>query len=199
MTLWQAVTWDTARAGGFTAYVLLALSVIVGLALTTQLQSPSKWPRIINNEMHNFLTLLATIFVGVHILATWVDPFTKFGWNEIFIPFVSHYHPLWMASGIIALYLSIAIGISTLLRSKIGYKMWRHLHILTLVVYALVTLHGLFTGSDTQTWWGLAIYLVSVALVGGLLIRRIRLANAQKSRPQPVAVVPQPQRQYQHR
>jgi hypothetical protein len=42
-----------------------------------------------------------------------VDPFTNFGWDEVFIPFVSHYRPLWMAFGIIALYIGIAIGIST--------------------------------------------------------------------------------------
>ncbi|HVB61397.1 MAG TPA: iron reductase, partial [Ktedonobacteraceae bacterium] len=59
-TIWETVTWDIARAGGFTAYILLALAVIVGLALSTKLQSPSRWPRLINSEMHNFLTLLGT-------------------------------------------------------------------------------------------------------------------------------------------
>ena len=32
-TIWQSVTWDIARAGGFTAYILLTLAVVVGLAL----------------------------------------------------------------------------------------------------------------------------------------------------------------------
>jgi len=36
MSLWQSITWDVARAGGFTAYILLTLSVAVGLALTMQ-------------------------------------------------------------------------------------------------------------------------------------------------------------------
>jgi predicted ferric reductase len=172
-TLWQAVTWDVARAGGFTAYILLALAVIVGLALSTQLQSPSRWPRLLNSELHNFLTLLSTIFVGVHVLAVWVDPFTRFGWKDIFIPFLSNYRTIWMALGIVALYLGIAIGISTWLRPRIGYKLWRKLHVLTLVVFALATIHGLGTGSDTQTPWALGIYLVSIALVGILFCRRI--------------------------
>src|SRR6059058_3670926 len=85
-TIWQTVTWDVARAGGFTAYVLLTLAVAVGLALSTQLQSPSRWPRLLNSELHNFQTLLSTIFLVVHVLAVWVDPFTHFGWNEVFIP-----------------------------------------------------------------------------------------------------------------
>ncbi len=50
MSVWQAVTWDVARAGGLTAYVLLTLAVIAGLALSAQIQSPSHWPRLLNSE-----------------------------------------------------------------------------------------------------------------------------------------------------
>src|SRR2546423_1117483 len=172
-TIWQNVPWDIARAGGFTAYILLTLAVIVGLALSTQIQSPSRWPRLLNSELHNFLTLLSTIFLGVHVLAVWIDPFTHFGWKEILIPLASHYRPEWMALGIVGLYLGIAIGISTLLRKRIGYSWWRRLHVLTLGIFALAALHGIGTGSDTQTWWALGIYLVSIALVGALLCRRV--------------------------
>jgi DMSO/TMAO reductase YedYZ heme-binding membrane subunit len=188
MSIWQTVTWDVARAGGFTAFGLLTLSVAIGLALTLHLQSP-RWPRIINSELHNFLTLLALIFTGVHILAVWIDPFTSFGWNEVFIPFASHYRPLWMALGIVAFYTGIAVGISTWLRPHIGYKWWRRLHVLTLLLYALVVVHGIATGSDTRTWWGAAIYALSVLLVGILLWMRLnKPANAQ-SRAHPVLAV----------
>jgi methionine sulfoxide reductase heme-binding subunit len=173
MTIWQTVTWDVARAGGFTAYVLLALAVAVGLMLSTQLQSPSRWPRIINSELHNFLTLLSTIFLALQVLAVWVDPFTHFGWNEVFLPFVSHYRTAWMASGIVALYLGIAIGISTWLRPRLGYSWWRRLHVLTIAVFILAALHGILTGSDASTWWGLGIYVGSLVLVGSLLCRRL--------------------------
>jgi predicted ferric reductase len=188
-TIWQTVTWDVARAGGFTAYVLLTLAVVVGLALSTQLQSPRRWPRLLNNELHNFLTLLSTIFLVVHVLAVWIDPFTHFGWNEIFIPLASHYRPEWMALGIVALYLGIAIGISTLLRPHIGYTWWRRLHVLTLGIFALATIHGIATGSDTQTWWGLGIYLVSIILVGSLLCRRVFYSKGKRK---PIAVHPVP-------
>ena len=179
-TIWETVTWDIARAGGFTAYILLALAVIVGLALSTKLQSPSRWPRLINSEMHNFLTLLGTIFLAVHILAVWIDPFTHFGLNEILMPFASHYRPVWMALGIVAFYLGIAIGISTWLRPRIGYSWWRRLHVLTLGIFLLATVHGIATGSDTQTWWALSIYVVSSAVVGSLLLRRLFVQKAEK-------------------
>ena len=59
------------------------------------------------------------------------------------------------------------------LRPKIGYVLWRRLHILTLVLYGLVTAHGIATGSDTGSWWTMAMYLASLALVGTLLLIRI--------------------------
>ena len=188
MSIWQTVTWDVARAGGFTAFGLLTLSVAIGLALSLHLQSPH-WPRIINSELHNFLTLLALIFTGVHILAVWVDPFTRFSWNEAFLPFASHYRTVWMALGIVAFYIGIAIGISTLLRPRIGYKVWRALHTLTLLLFGLVVVHGIATGSDTRTSWGAAMYASSVVLVGTLLWMRLRKPLNAKSRAHPVLAV----------
>jgi predicted ferric reductase len=176
MGTWEAVTWAVARAGGLTAFILLALAVIAGLALSLRLQSP-RWPRLINNELHNFLTLLAAVFTSVHVLAVLVDPYTRFGLNEVLIPLASHYRPVWVALGIVALYLGIAIGIRTLLRPLIGYVLWRRLHILTLVLWGLVTVHGLTAGSDAASWWARTIYLASVAVVGYLLIRRSFGAN----------------------
>jgi predicted ferric reductase len=188
MNIWQMVTWDVARAGGFTAFGLLTFAVAIGLALTLHIQSP-RWPRIINTELHNFITLLGLIFTGVHVLAVWIDPFTHFGWNEVFIPFASHYRPLWMALGIIALYIGIAIGISTWLRPHIGYKLWRRLHVLTLLLYALVVIHGIATGSDSRTEWGAAIYAISVLLIGTLLIVRLMKPATAQSRAHPVLAV----------
>jgi len=136
---------------------------------------------LLNNELHNFLTLLSTVFLVIHILAAWADPFTHFGWNEIFIPFASSYRTLWVAPGIVAFYLGLAIGLSTWLRSLISYKWWRRLHVLTLGIYVLATLHGIGAGSDTQTWWALSMYLASSVLVGTLLWRRQRfMSNKRK-------------------
>jgi predicted ferric reductase len=185
MTFTEAVTWEVARAGGLTAYLLLTTAVALGLALSLHWQSP-RWPRLVNNEMHNFLTLLALVFTGIHVLAVIFDPYTKFGLNEIFIPFVSHYRPLWMAFGIVGLYLGLAIGLSTWLRPLIGYTLWRRLHTLTLGIFALVTVHGITTGTDSHTWWAVALYGASILLVGGLLWQRLIAPITAKGRSHPV-------------
>lgn len=185
MTFIEAVTWEVARAGGFTAYLLLTGAVALGLALSLHWQTP-RWPRIINTELHNFVTLLALIFTGIHVLAVLFDPYTHFGLNEILVPFASHYRPIWMAFGIVGLYLGLAIGLSTWLRPTIGYALWRRLHTLTLLIFALVTVHGLATGSDATAWWAALLYGGSILLVGGLLWLRLLSPVTPKARSHPV-------------
>ena len=185
MTTWSAVTWDTARAGGFAAYILLSVAVSVGLVLRNRWQTP-KWPRLITNELHGYLSLLALVFIVVHVLAVLVDPFTHFGLAEVLVPFVSHYRPVWMGLGIVALYLLLAVWLSSRLRTRIRYEAWRRIHVLAYGVYIAATIHGLGTGSDTRSGWAPIVYASSVVVVGGLAARRLLVPAARGQRRRPV-------------
>ncbi len=189
MTTWSAITWDTARAGGFAAYILLSVAVSVGLVLRNRWQTP-KWPRLITNELHGYLSLLALVFIVVHVLAVLVDPFTRFGLAEVLVPFVSHYRPVWMGLGIVALYLLLAVWLSSRLRTRIGYETWRRIHVLAYGVYVAATIHGLGTGSDTRSLWAPIVYASSVVVVGALAGRRLLVpaARGQRRRPALAAV-----------
>lgn len=184
MSVGETLAWTVARAGGLTAYVLLSLSVVLGLALSIRWQRP-RWPRLITNDLHRFLTLLSLAFIVVHGLAVLLDPFMGFGWNEVLVPLMSHYRPLWIACGIVAGYLGLALWISSELRPYIGYVWWRRLHGLTFAVYVLTTVHGLATGSDTRTAWALALYGGSVAVVAALLCYRLLTPIGARARTYP--------------
>ena len=168
-----ALTWDVVRASGFAAYGLVTLSIVFGLLLSQRAQSRDHWPRFVNQELHQYTLLLAGMLSAVHGISAWLDPFMKFHWYEVLIPFKSHYRPLWMALGIVSLYLGMAVGLSTWLRPRIGYKVWRMFHYVNYLVFVLVTLHGLGTGSDTRTGWAMADYAGSVAVVAGLTLWRL--------------------------
>jgi ferric reductase like protein len=182
---WSAVTWEAARAGGFAAYGLLSLSVVVGLVLRNRWHS-LRWPRVVTNELHGYLSLLALVFLVFHVLAVAVDPFTHFGLAEVLVPLVSHYRPLWMGLGIVALYLLLAVWVTTLLRRRIGHRAWRRTHVLAFGVYAAATVHGLGTGSDTRTVWGTAVYVTSVSLVALLAGRRLLVPAGSGAQPRPL-------------
>jgi hypothetical protein len=98
---------------------------------------------------------------------------------------MSHYRPLWMGLGIVAGYLALAVWLSTELRPRLGYAWWRRLHGLAFAVYALATVHGLATGSDTRTPWALGLYAGSMLLVGGLLCYRLLTPVGRRGRTYP--------------
>jgi Ferric reductase like transmembrane component len=167
-----SLTWVSARAAGFTAFGLLTASVALGLVLSSPVRS-ERWPRFATTELHRFVTLLTLVFIAVHVLVVLLDRFIGFSVTEVVVPFVSHYRPLWMGLGIVSAYLAAALWATDWLQHRIGYRWWRRLHYGTFAVYLGATAHGLGSGSDTSWAWSRAIYLLSLALVGGLLVVRV--------------------------
>jgi hypothetical protein len=179
-----SLTWDVARTGGLVAYALLTASVAMGLALSLGWRSP-RWTRFVTNEVHRFVTLLSLVFVVVHGVAIAVDPFIKVSVPDVLVPFLTSYRPVWVALGIIAGYLALAVYLSERIRSRIGYAWWRRFHTLAFVAFVMALVHGIATGSDTRTIWALAFYGGSLLLVGSLLI--LRLLPEPLGRRRPVA------------
>jgi hypothetical protein len=58
----------------YTALILLTLSMLLG----PHVASPS-WPGFLTNELHAFLTLVALIFIAIHLATTVIDPYIHFG------------------------------------------------------------------------------------------------------------------------
>jgi DMSO/TMAO reductase YedYZ heme-binding membrane subunit len=173
MTDLDQLTWTVARAGGFMAYGLLTASVVFGLVLGLGWRS-RRWTRFVSTETHRFITLVGLLFVAIHGLALLLDPFIGFTPLEILVPGLSHYRPLYVALGIVGAYLALAIWASEYIRGRIGYAWWRRFHVLAFLAWALATVHGIGNGTDTRAPWALAIYAISVALVVGLLVLRLR-------------------------
>ncbi|MBX5466700.1 MAG: ferric reductase-like transmembrane domain-containing protein [Firmicutes bacterium] len=168
MPWWAEWDWILARAGGITAYALLTLAVVFGLLLSLRWQSPQRWPRMLNDDLHQRLLLWSGLFTALHILTVWIDPFTAFTAVEIWVPGASHYRPLWMALGVVAFDLGAVVALSTWLRPHIGFRWWRRIHYATFLIWALATVHGLGTGSDTATGWMAVMYAAAAAAVLGL-------------------------------
>jgi predicted ferric reductase len=145
---------------------------VAGLVLGLGWRSQG-WPRFLKREAHQFAMVLALVFTALHGLALWLDPFMKFGLNELLVPLAGHYRPLWMALGIVAAYLLAAIFLTEYLRLLIGFDWWRRLHQLTFAAYVLASAHGLTTGSDARTGWSFVLYAGSAAAVLTLVVCRL--------------------------
>jgi len=181
--------WYVARAGGFVAYGLLTASVALGLVASLRIASP-RWPRALTTEVHRFVTMAALTFTGIHVVSLVAHPTEGLGLTEVLVPFAADREPLWTAMGVIGMELSVAVWLSTRLRSRIGYARWRRLHHLAFAAFGASLVHGIAQGSDTGTVWGRAVYMASMALVGGLLA--VRILGTHRTPPEPAAARPAP-------
>jgi predicted ferric reductase len=169
--------WYLIRASGVVAHVLLTLSIISGLLITNRVL-PSGQPRVDAFEVHDFTALLTLAFVSVHIVGLLLDAYIGFSAAQVLIPFTSDFRPLAVSAGILGLYVTGVVYASLWFRKRIGYQTWRNLHYGSFGAYALITLHGLFSGTDTGMAWMIPIYPAAVVLVAGFTTRRAMKARA---------------------
>ena len=149
--------WFFARAAGFVSLLLLTASVCLGILLTLRVRSRA-WPLFLSDRLHSFTALIFFVFVMLHIATVLLDPFTRFGLTDVLVPFASNYRRVWLGLGIVAFELGLAMGLSVYIRRFIGYRAWRILHYSTYAILPMALLHGLATGSDSRSAWGVAIY-----------------------------------------
>jgi predicted ferric reductase len=168
------MTWYVARAGGMLAYLLLSSSVVVGLVLSGRAQL-RRWPRFALEDVHRFLGILAGTFVVIHGGALLLDRVVPISLAQLLVPGSDSYRPLAVALGVVAAELLAALAITNHYRRRLPHTVWRRLHMLNLVVWALALLHGLTAGTDASTTWALVLYAGSAWLVLALLVHRISL------------------------
>ncbi|HXN57456.1 MAG TPA: ferric reductase-like transmembrane domain-containing protein [Candidatus Angelobacter sp.] len=156
--------WYTTRAAGMVLLILLTLTVVLGI-LTNGRWSAAGIPRFVPNSLHRNVSLLAVVFLVLHILTAIIDPFAHLGLKDALIPFASSYRPLWLGLGVLGAELFMALVITSLVRGLLGYGLWRLTHWLAYVSWPISVLHGLGTGSDTKSWWALLINITCVSAV----------------------------------
>jgi methionine sulfoxide reductase heme-binding subunit len=169
----SAIDWYAARAGGVVAYVLLSAVVVLGLSLAGK-RRLGFWPRFAVEDVHRFGGLLVGTFVAVHVVTIAIDSYLPFSVPSIVVPFVSSYKPLWVALGIVAAELLVALAVANHYRNRLlSYKFWRRTHYLNFAVWTAATLHGLGSGTDRSSWWLVTITTVAVAAVTGATVLRV--------------------------
>lgn len=159
-----SLDWYLTRSTGAVALLLLSVAVALGVADVRRFKTPS-WPRFVVDALHRNVSLLALVFLLVHILTAVLDSFASISLMATVIPFVGSYRPFWLGLGAVAFDLLLAVILTSLLRGRVGQRAWRATHWLVYACWPIALLHTLGTGSDVKTTWLLALSLVCLALV----------------------------------
>jgi sulfoxide reductase heme-binding subunit YedZ len=161
--------WYTTRGAGAVSLVLLSAVVVLGLLARVRFETRG-WPRFLSAAVHGDLALMTLVFLVLHIVTAVVDPFTHLGLVAAVVPFGSYYRTFWLGLGTIAFELLIAIVATSLLRRRLGARVWRAVHWLAYASWPVAVAHGIGTGTDGTV---LAIDVICVTAVGAALVWRI--------------------------
>ncbi len=169
--------WYATRLLGLLSYLIITGSVVYGLLLSTGILDAIAH-RTVSFTLHQDLSAIGLGLAMVHAAMLVLDRSVPFTVAEVLVPFIGPYRPLWVATGQVALYLSIVVVASFSLRKRLGQKRWRTLHYVTFLAFLAATAHGLMAGTDTAAPWAFWGYLVATAMVVFLTGYRLVLAVA---------------------
>src|SRR3954451_10039125 len=119
------IPWYVARSSGFVAWGLILATIVWGLLLATKVLGRRPTPAWLLS-LHRYLGALAVAFVGVHVGAILLDGYTSIGVVNVLVPFTGTWDPLAVAWGIVAMYLLLAIEITSLARDRLSVRAWRN-------------------------------------------------------------------------
>jgi hypothetical protein len=185
------VWWWFTRAAGIVAWTLIAAAVVWGLLASTRLIRRRGVPAWIL-DLHRYLGTLTIVFVAVHVGAVWLDSFVRFDARQLFVPFASTWRTHAIAWGIFAMYVLVAIQLTSWLMRKLPRKLWHRVHVLSLPMLVAATVHGVLAGTDRANlalqWIALVSAIVVVFLLAVRLLspsRAIRRVPDRASRARP--------------
>ena len=190
--------WYTTRATGFVALILLTLVVSLGTFVANRIGGTIVG-RFELNELHRSVSIIAVVFLAIHIVTTVVDSYVPTGWISIIVPMTSSYKRVPIAVGAVAFDLILAVWISSLLKVRIANRTWRFIHWFSWLAYATAIVHTLLTGTDSRSGAGLIVVgACALAVLGAAVWRYLgrptraagRTALSPLSIPRPVAEPP---------
>jgi predicted ferric reductase len=169
--------WYATRAAGLVCLVLLTASTVLGVLNSGRLTS-KRWPRFVIQGLHHNIALLALAFLALHIVTTVLGTFTPIDLTDAFVPFASPYHRLFLGLGATACDLLLVLIATSLVRQRIGQRLWRTVHWAGYACWPVAIAHSIGGGTDTGKGWDLALTLLCLACVGAsMLYRAIRLIS----------------------
>lgn len=170
--------WLASRASGLVALVLITAAVIIGLVQAARLVQPRLRRRL--SSLHEQLAVTGIVAIAVHGITLLGDPWLNPGIGGISIPFAMPYRPLFTGLGVVAGYMAVILGLGFYIRRRIGPRLWRRAHQLTVVVYALAVVHTLGAGTDATTPWLRWFIAVTAPTILVLFIARVGTATEAK-------------------
>ena len=176
--------WYLGRGSGVVALGLLTMVIALGIA-TRSGRVVLGLPRFALTAIHRSASLLAVLFLVIHVGTLLFDPYAELNLINLVIPFTSTYRSLWVGLGAVGLDLIAALVITSLLRDRIGPRVWRIVHWSAYACWPVALTHALGAGTDGAQLWLRVFAGVCSAVVAASIGWRLssRFTESRRLRP----------------
>ena len=176
----HTVLWYASRATGVVALLLMTAVLLLGLLVTRQGRLPGL-PRFAVTGLHRNLSLVAVVFVVLHVLTAVADSYVRIPLISAVVPLASSYERLALGLGAVSLDIMIAVIVTSLLRRHLSRRLWRAVHLLAYVSWPVAWLHSITSSTDLRHGW---LFLTAVGCALLVVIAVIwRLSAASRDVP----------------
>ncbi len=169
--------WYVSRASGLVAFLLLYISIFLGLTLRVPLLRKIFFP-VYSMKIHCWISVQALVFAFIHAISLIFDKWLGFRLVDLFVPFVSKYQPSLTSLGIFGFYLIIIMIVTSYGKKLISHKIWRGVHFANIVLYIIVFIHALYLGTDLKIELFRNIFILANAGLVFLTLYNIELRIA---------------------
>lgn len=141
------LSWHLVRSSGIVAYVLLMVSTVWGLFISAQFVKD--WsPGPVSMTIHSTISWLSLILGLIHALLLLFDDYFQYTLSDLLVPFIGPYRPEVVGLGTLAFWVLVVVTLSFPLKKRLGHVTWKRLHYASYAAFGMVSLHGLFAGTD---------------------------------------------------
>ncbi|HEX3750135.1 MAG TPA: ferric reductase-like transmembrane domain-containing protein [Streptosporangiaceae bacterium] len=173
----STLPWYISRATGVVSLVLLTAVMVIGILINRQGRLPGL-PRFAVTNLHRNLSLMAVVFIVIHVVTAVLDGYVSIPLISGVIPFTSGYEGFWLGLGAISSDLMLALIVTSLIRGRLSRRVWKAVHWLAYASWPVAFAHSIGSSSDLQggLLLGLAV-LCAAALAAALTWRLVTAAR----------------------
>lgn len=145
---WISV-WTLVRISGIVSLFLLLFAIFCGAILP--LLSP-KW-KALSMFIHQFAGWVGLSLGFIHGLLLHFNSYVPYSLKEIFVPFTAQNQPVLSGLGTIGFWLFALVIFSSDFRTLFKKRIWKSIHLLSMPLFIIVAIHGIFQGTDRYEIW----------------------------------------------
>ena len=164
--------WYVSRATGVVALVLLTVVMVIGILINRQGRLPGL-PRFAVTNLHRNLSLMAVVFIVIHVITAVMDGYVSIPLISGIVPFTSGYEGFWLGLGAISFDLMLALIVTSLVRGRLSRRVWKAVHLLAYVSWPVAFAHSLGSSTDMQGGLLLDLAVLCAAVLAAALIWRL--------------------------